>query len=73
MIHRHLNRQDYTLAAIDDIIARGGRTDWEQLRRALLADPALLRKIKQVCLPRLNDPYAHRYFFWNHYVEQRTA
>jgi len=27
MLHRHLTHQQYTLAAIDDIIARGKRQD----------------------------------------------
>ena len=47
MIHRHLNHQQFTLPAIDDIIARGRPPDWEALREALLADPSLADKIKQ--------------------------
>jgi hypothetical protein len=73
MTHRHLNHQKYTLAAIDDIIARGRRPDWEVLRKALLADPSLAAKIKRVCQPHLNDAYAQRYHFWNHYVQERVA
>jgi hypothetical protein len=73
MLHRHLNHQQFTLAAIDDIIARGRRPDWEILRRALRADPSLAQRIRQVCQPRLDDAYAQRYHFWNHYVEQRVA
>lgn len=38
MYHRHLNHQKFTLAAIDDIIARGKRPDWAALRTAMLAD-----------------------------------
>jgi hypothetical protein len=73
MIHRHINPQGYTLAAIDDIIARGHRSDWEDLRRALLGDPSLLEKIKRVCQPYIGDPHAQRYHFWNHYVQHRVA
>jgi hypothetical protein len=73
MIHRHINPQHYTLAAIDDIIARGRRADWETLRQAVAEDPALIEKIKRVCQPHLADPFAQRYFFWNHYVQRRTA
>ena len=69
MIHRHLNHQKFTLAAIDDIIARGRRPDWEAFREALLSDPSLAQKIKRVCQPHLADVYAQRYHFWNHYVQ----
>jgi hypothetical protein len=37
MRHRHLNHEQYTLAAIDDTIQRGKREDWAHLRRAALA------------------------------------
>jgi hypothetical protein len=30
MLHRHLNHQQLTLAAIDDVIARGKRRDWTE-------------------------------------------
>jgi hypothetical protein len=69
--HRHLNHQDYTLAAIDDIIARGKRADWENLRDALRARPELREKVSAVCATKLGDPYAQRYHFWSRYVEQR--
>jgi hypothetical protein len=39
MRHRHLNHQDYSLAAIDDVISNGCRAAWERLRLALLQDP----------------------------------
>ncbi|MBI2397026.1 MAG: hypothetical protein HYV17_04460 [Xanthomonadales bacterium] len=73
MIHRHLNHQDFTLAAIDDLIARGRRSDWAELYRALLADPAVAAKVLQVCAPKIVDPYAQRYHFWNGYVSRRRA
>ena len=74
MRHRHLNLQDgqrYTLAAIDDIIARGRWQDWADLRRAVLADPGLLAAVERLCRHRAADPYAQRHHFWLHYAQQR--
>jgi hypothetical protein len=73
MIHRHLNHQELTLAAIDDVIARGKRKDWEELRLAVLGNPAFLKKVQQVCRRRIADPYAQRYHFWMHYAEEHLA
>jgi hypothetical protein len=73
MQHRHLNHQDFSLAAIDDVIARGKRRDWAELRRAVLADRAVGEKVLRVCRPRTQDPYAQRYHFWQHYAERRTT
>ncbi len=73
MIHRHLNHQRLTLAAVDDIIARGKRRDWIELRSAALADRTVLEKILRVCLPRVGSPYAQRYHFWKQYAEQHLA
>jgi len=69
MQHRHLNHQQYTLAAIDDVISRGQWQDWADLRRAVLADPAIMDKVERVCRPYAADPYAQRYHFWRHYAE----
>lgn len=73
MLHRHLNHQRLTLAAIDDLIARGCRADWERLRQNLLDDRDLAVKIRRVCKPHLHDPRAQRYHFWMHYVQDPTA
>lgn len=73
MQHRHLNHEMFTLAAIDDIIARGKRPDWVALRRAALADPDLMQKVLRVCLANCDDPYAQRYHFWKHYAEIHLA
>jgi len=70
--HRHLNHEGFSLAAIDDIISRGGRGDWIELREAT-ADPAIARKILQVCRARTDDPYAQRYHLWRHYVSRNVA
>ena len=69
MKHRHLTHEQFTLAAIDDVIARGRRPDWAALRRALLADVAVRDKVLRVCAARVADPYAQRYHFWKHYAE----
>lgn len=74
MLHRHLNHQLYTLAAIDDVITRGQWQDWAELRQVVVTDQAMLAKVEQVCRPRLDDPYAQRHHFWMNYAnERRTA
>ena len=69
MLHRHLNHQYYTLAAIDDVISRGLWQDWVELRQAVLADSTILNKVEQVCRSYISDPYAQRYQFWMRYAE----
>jgi hypothetical protein len=73
MQHRHLSHQNYTLAAIDDMISRGKRQDWAELRLALLQDQAIVKKILRVCQARIDDPYAQRYHFWNQYARRHLA
>jgi hypothetical protein len=73
MLHRHLNHQEFTLAAIDNVIARGKWQDWADLRRAVLNDDALRQKISHICRPHAADKYAQRYQFWMNYVEARRA
>ena len=73
MLHRHLNHQQFTLAAIDDVISRGRWQDWADLRRAALRDRSLLDKVERICRPYVADPYAQRYHFWMHYVEEHRA
>ena len=73
MLHRHLTHQGFTLAAIDDVIARGKRQDWAALRKAALADRAVMEKVLQVCRAYVADPYAQRYHFWKHYAERHLA
>lgn len=72
MKHRHLvDSATLSAAAIDDIIDRGGRTEWLELARRARADTRVMEKIARVCAAHVADPYAQRYHFWNHYV--RTA
>ena len=73
MLHRHLTHQQYTLAAIDDVIARGKRHDWAELRTAALADRAVLEKVLRVCQAHVADPYARRYHFWKQHAERFLA
>jgi len=69
MLHRHLNHQRFTLAAIDDVISRGRWRDWAELRMAVLSDRTLLDKVERVCRAYVSDPYAQRHHFWMHYAE----
>jgi len=69
MLHRHLNHQRFTLAAIDNLISRGNWLDWAQLRQAVLADSTLLDKVERVCRPHTSNPYAQRHHFWMNYVK----
>ncbi len=55
MKHRHLTDDAYTLAAIDDVIDRGGRADWAALRDAACVDQGVLKKILRVCEVRKED------------------
>lgn len=73
MQHRHLTHEQFTLAAIDDIIARGKRRDWAELRQAALADRTLFDKVLRVCQAHVADPYAQRYHFWKQYAERYLA
>ena len=73
MLHRHLVHEGFTLAAIDDVIARGNRKDWAELRQAALADPTVMEKIRRVCLAQVSDPYAQRHHFWRQYADRHLA
>jgi hypothetical protein len=39
MKHRHLTHEAFTLAAIEDILARGSMPDWASLIAAIRANP----------------------------------
>jgi hypothetical protein len=73
MQHRHLNHEGYTLAAIDDLIGRGKRQDWAELRRAALADRAIMEKVLRIASAHGQDPFAQRYRFWRRYAEQHLS
>ncbi len=73
MLHRHINQQQFSLAAIDDIIARGKKKDWIELRNTVLSDRDVLEKVMRVCQVYITDPYAQRYHFWKQYAERLLA
>jgi hypothetical protein len=73
MLHRHLNHSEWTLAAIDDVIARGKLDDWKELRDAAAGRTDIRERILRVAEPHLSDPYAQRYHFWNIYVRKQFA
>ena len=73
MLHRHLNHSEWTLAAIDDVIARGKLDDWKELRDAATTDTTIQERILRICKPHLSDPYAQRYHFWNFYFRKQLA
>src|SRR6218665_3289118 len=64
MLHRHLDHQRFTLAAIDDVISRGRWREWAELRRAALSDRTLLHKVDGFCplraTPSLLDALCRR-------------
>jgi hypothetical protein len=72
MEHRHLNHQEFSLAAIDDIILRGKWSDWADLRRAMIADNSLLEKIKRICEAYSADAFAQRHHFWMKYAKKQS-
>lgn len=73
MLHRHLNHSAWTLAAIDDVIARGRLDDWKELRDAAEDSTEIRERILRVSQPHLADPYEQRYHFWNLYVRKQFA
>jgi|GEM_PF-1293601 len=70
MLHRHLNHSEWTLAAIDDVIARGRLDDWKQLRDA----PHVVRHLPLALILRAfgagisdflcNPPWWFGGYFW---------
>jgi hypothetical protein len=70
MLHRHLNHERYTLAALDDLIERGKREDWAKLRSVALENRAIMEKILRIALRHAQDPYAQRCHFWRQYAEK---
>ena len=73
MDHRHIRSHSFSLVAIDDIIERGNRKDWVDLRNSAEVDPSISRKILAVCAARANDPHAQRHYLWSLYARRRVA
>lgn len=70
MEHRHLNHQDFTLAAIDDVINNGSWDAWKRLRQAVRLEAGVREKVLRVCNARAHDPLAQRHHFWREYVQE---
>jgi hypothetical protein len=73
MEHRHINHRAFTTAAIDDIIDRGTRADWVELREAVVSEPVVLQKVLHVCAAHAQDPFNQRYHLWRLYANRRLA
>ena len=74
MWHRHIvESETVSLAAIDDIIDRGGADDWRELKSRADCDDSMLRKILRVCAVKVSDPSAQRYHLWNYYARHALA
>ena len=74
MFHRHIiETENPSLAAIDDIIDRGGVSDWRELKTRADADSSVVGKILKVCAAKVSDPYAQRYHLWNYYAKRALA
>ena len=63
MKHRHLNHESFTLAAIEDILARGSMPDWAPLVHIIEAEPfgEVASKTLRVC--RARDIYGSSKLF----------
>jgi hypothetical protein len=70
--HRHINPSSLSLAAIDDVICRGGWQDWMDLRRQALAHGDVLERVQHVCRPHVVNGYAQRYHFWMNYAKAHS-
>ena len=69
MKHRHIDEgATLSTAAVDDIIDRGGRSDWAYLRDCSLADSSVMEKIRRVCAAHIADPSDQKYHLWNLYA-----
>ena len=71
--HRHINPSSLSLAAIDDVICRGGWQDWTDLRTSVLASGDVLERVQRVCRPHLANGYAQRYHFWMNYAQAHST
>lgn len=71
MEHRHLNHDRLTLAAIDDIIRRGGLEDWVRLARAMKTDASVPARIERVCAAPTEEQ-AQSIQFWRLYARHHA-
>lgn len=69
MEHRHIQTGEVlSAAAIDDIIDRGGRTDWAFLRDQSRGDASVMEKIRRACEAHCSDPFDQKYHLWSLYA-----
>ena len=68
MKHRHIDTQEFSLEAIDDIINRGNNRDWIELRDAIRLDPAIAERVKRIC-EHYKEEKELRYDFWPVYLQ----
>jgi hypothetical protein len=73
MQHRNLTHQNFTAAAIDDVIDRGGREPWARLLDSVDRSREIRERVLRVCAAHLADPRAQRYHFWNRYAAKTQA
>ena len=64
MKHRHLVHEDFTLAAIEDILDRGVWEDWEELITPIEADPhgEIAEYTRKACEHELT--FDRKWFTW---------
>ncbi len=62
--------KELSLAVIDDIVARGGLSDWTRLCDAVFHDPLAAEKVVHVTNAYIDNPPAQRQHFWNAYARQ---
>ena len=64
MKHRHLTHEGYTLAAVEDLLARGSIPDWAPLVRAIQDDPdgEIALRVERICTARADIYGAPRLF-----------
>ena len=63
MKHRHLTHEDFTTAAIEDILAKGRMPDWVPLITAIRNDPygEVAEKTQMLCeMPLYGAPVCRR-------------
>lgn len=56
------------MAAIDDIIDRGGRVDWAFLRESAKKSADVMTRIRKVCNAHKDDSFDQKYFLWGVYA-----
>jgi len=73
MEHRHLNHRMLTAAALDDIVQRGGLSDWLRLAAVVRASPRreIARKLERACQAFAEDTQAQT--FWKRYLSWARA